>query len=100
MLDYRQLEALAAIVSAGNFEKAAMRLNITQSAISQRLRQLEDHVGQILVSRSTPPKATKTGERYLKHFLKVKHLESEIPDSFWFIRLTYTLTYVDRIISV
>jgi len=72
MLDYRQLEALAAIISAGNFEKAATQLHITQSAVSQRLRQLEDQVGQILVSRSTPPKATKMDEHYITQTIQEK----------------------------
>ena len=35
------LECLATVVEEGGFEKAAQRLNVTQSAVSQRLRALE-----------------------------------------------------------
>ena len=36
--DPAALECLAAIVEEGGFERAAQRLNVTQSAVSQRLR--------------------------------------------------------------
>lgn len=42
------LECLAAIVEEGGFERAAVRLSITQSAVSQRLRSLEVQVGTVL----------------------------------------------------
>ena len=42
MIDPRQLEALAAVVESGGFEKAAQRLFITQSAVSQHLGVLRD----------------------------------------------------------
>lgn len=81
MLDYKLLEAFAAIIETGGFDKAANQLNITQSAVSQRLRLLEDNIGQILISRTSPPKPTQTGKNFLKHYLKVHHLESEMIDS-------------------
>jgi LysR family transcriptional regulator, chromosome initiation inhibitor len=43
------LECLAAIVEEGGFERAAVRLSITQSAVSQRLRSLEAAVGTVLI---------------------------------------------------
>ena len=48
------LECLAAIVEEGGFERAAQRLNITQSAVSQRLRTLETLSGTVLITRSRP----------------------------------------------
>ena len=45
MLDFRQLAALAAIVEEQSFDKAAQKLHVTQSAVSQRLKQLEDKLG-------------------------------------------------------
>ena len=48
------LECLAAIVEEGGFERAAQRLSITQSAVSQRLRALESQVGTVLIVRSRP----------------------------------------------
>jgi LysR family transcriptional regulator (chromosome initiation inhibitor) len=41
VLDYPALSALAAVVREGSFECAARTLNVTPSAISQRLRLLE-----------------------------------------------------------
>ena len=56
------LECLAAIVEEGGFERAARRLSITQSAVSQRLRALEAQVGTVLIVRSRPLKATSAGQ--------------------------------------
>lgn len=75
MLDYKLLEALAMVVEKGGFEKAAHALHLTQSAISQRLRLLEEQHGQILLVRSSPPRATEAGRLLLKHFRQVQMLE-------------------------
>lgn len=75
MLDYRLLEALAKVVDCGGFERAARVLFITQSAVSQRIRQLEDACGQILLTRTTPPEPTTAGRQLLKHYRQVKLLE-------------------------
>ena len=62
------LECLAAIVEEGGFERAALRLAITQSAVSQRLRALEVQVGTVLIVRSRPLKATTAGRLPLAEF--------------------------------
>ena len=51
MLDYAGLEALAAVVREGSFERAARKLHVTPSAVSQRIKLLEERVGQVLVLR-------------------------------------------------
>ena len=56
--DPAALECLAAIVEDGGFERAAQRLSITQSAVSQRLRALEAQVGTVLIVRSRPLRPT------------------------------------------
>lgn len=61
-LDALQLRALAAVVREGSFEKAALALHVTPSAISQRIRALEDRVGRLLVRRTTPTTATPDGQ--------------------------------------
>ena len=61
------LECLAAIIEEGGFERAAQRLSITQSAVSQRLRALEAQVGTVLIVRSRPLKPTPAGQLMLKH---------------------------------
>ncbi len=54
MLDYAALSALAAVVREGSFERAARALHVTPSAISQRIRLLEERVGCALVIRDQP----------------------------------------------
>lgn len=75
MLDYKQIEALAKVVQEGGFERAARALCLTQSAISQRVRQLEEMCGLILLTRSSPPKPTSAGQALLKHYQQVSLLE-------------------------
>ena len=78
MLDYKLIEAMAMVVKEGGFDKAAQALHITQSAISQRIKLLESATGQILIARTTPPRATAAGRKLLKHYLKVKRLEDDL----------------------
>jgi LysR family transcriptional regulator (chromosome initiation inhibitor) len=51
MLDYAALNALAAVVREGSFERAARALHVTPSAVSQRIRQLEERTGGALLVR-------------------------------------------------
>ena len=78
MYDYRQVEAVAAVVLEGSFEKAAARLHITQSAVSQRVKALEDSLGRMLVVRASPVRATDEGQRIVEHYLKVGQLEADL----------------------
>jgi LysR family transcriptional regulator, chromosome initiation inhibitor len=72
------LECLAAIVEEGGFERAAQRLSITQSAVSQRLRALESQVGTVLIVRSRPLKATSAGQLLLKHTKQMRLLRADL----------------------
>ncbi|MBY4675166.1 LysR family transcriptional regulator ArgP [Marinobacterium arenosum] len=81
MLDYRQLQALAAVIEEQSFDRAAQKLHITQSAVSQRLKQLEDKLGQALVVRGTPIQATAAGQQVLKHFHQVSLLQGDLLQS-------------------
>jgi len=72
------LECLAAIVEEGGFERAAQRLSITQSAVSQRLRTLEAQVGTVLIVRSRPLKATSAGQLLLKHTKQMRLLRADL----------------------
>lgn len=78
MIDYKLLEALALVIEEGGFEKAARKLHITQSAVSQRVKMIEEEAGQILVTRMTPPTATATGLKFLAHYHQVKLLEENL----------------------
>ena len=78
MFDYKLIEALAMVSMEGGFDKAAKVMHITQSAVSQRLKQLEQATGQVLIARTTPPKATVAGQKLIKHYLQVKRLEEDL----------------------
>ena len=77
-LDPDALECLAAIVEEGGFERAAQRLNITQSAVSQRLRSLEAQAGTVLVVRSRPLKPTAAGHLLIKHTKQLRLLRADL----------------------
>ncbi|MEG0555911.1 MAG: LysR family transcriptional regulator ArgP [Comamonas sp.] len=76
--DPAALECLAAIVEEGGFERAAQKLCITQSAVSQRLRALEMQVGSVLVQRTRPAKATSAGRLLLKHAKQLRLLRADV----------------------
>jgi len=78
MLDYKFLEALTAVADEGGFERAARRLNLTQSAVSQRIRQLEESLGQPALTRGKPPRPTECGRALLAHARRVALLEAEL----------------------
>ncbi len=75
MLDRLQLKALEAVVEAGSFEGAAVRLGLTQSAVSQRIRALEDQLGASVIIRGQPSLATDIGARLVRHGQDVALIE-------------------------
>lgn len=62
-LDYKWIEALDAVLKQGSFERAAENLYISQSAISQRIKQLEKFVAQPVLIREQPPRPTMIGKK-------------------------------------
>jgi LysR family transcriptional regulator (chromosome initiation inhibitor) len=82
MLDYSALRVLLAVVQSGSFEKAASSLNVTPSAVSQRIKQLEERFGTALVVRGNPCIATEKGDQLCTHMENVGILEHELFTSF------------------
>ncbi|MBG0791649.1 MAG: LysR family transcriptional regulator ArgP [Desulfovibrionaceae bacterium] len=78
MLDYKLVEALARVVGEGGFDKAAQVLHVTQGAVSQRVKLLEEQVGCVLMVRAAPPRPTAAGRELLKHYRQVKQLEDDL----------------------
>ena len=76
-----QLDALAAIADHGTFDAAARHLNVTPSAISQRIRALESEVGQVVVQRTTPCRPTPAGEVLLRLARQTRLLHDEVRDA-------------------
>jgi LysR family transcriptional regulator (chromosome initiation inhibitor) len=72
-----QLAALAAVVEFGSFDAAAVRLHVTPSAVSQRVKALEQRVGQVLVVREKPCKPTPAAVPLVRLAAQTAMLESE-----------------------
>lgn len=79
--EYPLLEALAAVIREGTFEAAARALNVTQSAISQRVKLLEERTGVVLIVRGRPCVATEYGQKLCRHFEQVQLLENDLRKS-------------------
>jgi DNA-binding transcriptional LysR family regulator len=76
--DPAALDCLAALADEQGFERAAQRLSITQSAVSQRLRSLETQVGQPLVVRSRPLRLTEAGKVLLRFARQLQALRVDV----------------------
>lgn len=71
------IETLSAVLKGGTFDAAARTLHVTPSAVSQRIKALEQRVGRILVVRAKPVRATAAGEALLRLGQQVALLEGE-----------------------
>jgi LysR family transcriptional regulator (chromosome initiation inhibitor) len=76
-LDGQQLAALAAVVETGSFDAAAATLHVTPSAVSQRIKALEQRVGQVLLRRERPCTVTAAGAPLLRLAAQSALLETE-----------------------
>jgi LysR family transcriptional regulator (chromosome initiation inhibitor) len=76
-VDSNQLAAFAAVIEHGSFDAAATQLHVTPSAVSQRVKALEQRTGQVLVVREKPCKATPAGVPLLRLAAQTVVLEAE-----------------------
>lgn len=76
-LVHPQLAAFAAVIEEASFDAAAQRLCVTPSAISQRVKALEDRLGQVLIVRQPPCRPTEAGQTLLRKVLPMLALEAE-----------------------
>jgi LysR family transcriptional regulator (chromosome initiation inhibitor) len=77
-LDLAQLDALAAAVSEGTFDAAARKLQVTPSAISQRVKALETSVGRVLLTRAKPVRPTPSGELVLRLARQIQTVTQDV----------------------
>lgn len=68
---------VAAIVDAGSLDQAARVLNVTPSAVSQRLKSLEDQLGRVLIIRGRPATATTAGEAIVRLARQIALIEHD-----------------------
>lgn len=78
MLDYSSLEMVAAVVRHGSFEQAARVLKVTPSAVSQRVKQLEERLGCVVIIRGHPCRASAAGRLLCRHIERVGMLEYDL----------------------
>ncbi|HEY8914638.1 LysR family transcriptional regulator ArgP [Lacisediminihabitans sp.] len=72
-----QLRTLTAVIDTGSFESAARAMRVTPSAVSQRIKSLEQQVGRVLVQRSKPASLTDSGLVVMKLARQVQLLEHD-----------------------
>jgi DNA-binding transcriptional LysR family regulator len=77
-LDLEQLRTLVIVIETGSLTAAAPRVYLSQSAVSEQMRKLEDKVGQPLFTRSKAGVApTPAGQRLLGHARQLLALSDE-----------------------
>ena len=77
-LEIDVLRAFVTVADTGGFTSAAWRLNRTQSAISMRMRRLEEILGRkVLLRNGTGVKLTLDGEILLRHARRMLELNEE-----------------------
>ena len=67
MLDFQELRVFVAICETSGFRNAAKKVHITQSAVSQSLKNLERKIGEELILRGPPAQPTLIGYQLLRH---------------------------------
>lgn len=76
-LPIEHLSTLTAIVAEGSFEGAAAKLHLTPSAVSQRIKAMEQRVGSVLLRRSRPVELTAAGTTLLRVARQVERLADD-----------------------
>jgi DNA-binding transcriptional LysR family regulator len=65
-IERNELRCFHAVIEAGGFSRAAERLDLSQSAVSQTIANLEHRLGTTLLRRGNPPQPTEAGIRLLR----------------------------------
>ncbi|MFF8268049.1 LysR family transcriptional regulator ArgP [Streptomyces sp. NPDC016562] len=72
-----QVRTLLAVVDEGTFDAAAAALHVTPSAVSQRVKALEQRTGRVLLMRTKPVRATESGEVVVRFARQLARLERD-----------------------
>ncbi|MFD5213156.1 LysR family transcriptional regulator ArgP [Microbacterium sp. NPDC058345] len=81
-IDAQLAATVAAVIDEGSFDAAARRLHITPSAVSQRIKAVEQQLGRVVVVRSRPVRATEAGEALVRLARQVQLLEHDAVAAF------------------
>ncbi|QNP75540.1 LysR family transcriptional regulator ArgP [Streptomyces roseirectus] len=72
-----QVRTLLAVVDEGTFDAAATALHLTPSAVSQRVKALEQRTGRVLLLRTKPVRPTESGEIVVRFARQLARLERD-----------------------
>ncbi|WP_097226839.1 LysR family transcriptional regulator ArgP [Streptomyces sp. OV198] len=72
-----QVRTLLAVVDEGTFDAAAAALHVTPSAVSQRVKALEQRTGRVLLMRTKPVRPTESGEVVVRFARRLARLERD-----------------------
>ncbi|TLF73539.1 LysR family transcriptional regulator ArgP [Nocardia cyriacigeorgica] len=76
-LPFDQVRTLLAVVDEGTFDAAAAALHVTPSAVSQRIKALEQRTGRVLLTRTKPAQPTESGQVIVKFARQVVALQRD-----------------------
>jgi LysR family transcriptional regulator, hydrogen peroxide-inducible genes activator len=76
-IERNEIRCFHAVIEAGGFSRAAERLDLSQSAVSQAIANLEHRLGAVLLRRGNPPQLTEAGIRLLRFAETVMNEERE-----------------------
>ncbi|KOG10954.1 LysR family transcriptional regulator ArgP [Streptomyces viridochromogenes] len=72
-----QVRTLLAVVDEGTFDAAAAALHVTPSAVSQRVKALEQRTGRVLLVRTKPVRPTESGTVVVRFARQLARLERD-----------------------
>ncbi|MEV0176159.1 LysR family transcriptional regulator ArgP [Streptomyces sp. NPDC050803] len=72
-----QVRTLLAVVDEGTFDAAAAALHVTPSAVSQRVKALEQRTGRVLLVRTKPVRPTESGAVVVRFARQLARLERD-----------------------
>lgn len=72
-----QVRTLLAVVDEGTFDAAAAALHVTPSAVSQRVKALEQRTGRVLLLRTKPVQPTESGAVVVRLARQLARLERD-----------------------
>jgi LysR family transcriptional regulator (chromosome initiation inhibitor) len=76
-LPHDQVRTLLAVVDEGTFDAAAAALHVTPSAVSQRIKTLEQRTGRVLLTRTKPVRPTESGQVVVRFARQLAALEQD-----------------------
>ena len=77
-LPFDQVRTLLAVVDEGTLDAAAAALHVTPSAVSQRIKTLEQRTGRVLLMRTKPVRPTESGQVVVRFARQLAALERDV----------------------